>query len=133
MVLQSVGSSVSRGHHFNIEPFKEGTGPKLGQLELGFNLVIDRRGRFPVQFRFNSKDAREFIRHPGPCRRAPEEIEVFRKDLPGLAVVPLGLAAVPSRNPQAFQRNPLGLEHPEHIMIGNDEKVRGRTERGIFI
>ncbi len=70
---------------------------------------------------------------PGTGWRPPEEIEVIGKELPDFAVIVLHRAAVNAGHAQRFQRDTLRVEHPEHVVVGDDEQLCGRPEGGVLV
>ncbi len=58
---------------------------------------------------------------------------MFGEGLPDLAMIGLRRAAVSARHAQRLQGHALGIEHPEDVMIGDDEEIGWRAERRVFI
>ncbi len=54
------------------------------------------------------------------------------KDLPDLSVIRFHRLAITGRYAERFQRDALGIEHAEDVVVGDDEQVGWRAQRGIF-
>ena len=92
------------------------------------DLIVDSLSRFAAEFLVHSEDVAQFVRQPHPVGVPRNRWKLFGEDLPDFAVVGFHLASVNSRNAQSSSRNALRVEHPENVVVGNEQQIGGRAE-----
>src|SRR5580700_6289320 len=125
MVRERIEGRLRRGENFDVESLEERAGAKLRTRQTLRDVVVDSVGRLRRQALAYAEDALEGMGKPQPRRRTSEEVPVRRQDVPDLARVGLDRTAVEAPDTERFERDTLAVEHPEDVMVRNDEKRRG--------
>src|SRR5918998_1001539 len=89
--------------------------------ELPFEVVVDVIGVLGGELLGDAEDACQLLGDPEPRGGAAEEVELLAEVAPDLAMVPLHGRAVGCRHAQVLHRDPLTVEHPEDVVVGDDE------------
>ena len=153
VVRQRVGRVVGRAQRLDARALEDRARPVLGPAQLVVQLVVDRLGVGAAQRLANPEHDLQRVRQPDPGRCAPEQVKVVGERLPdpplvrlrrrsggSLVVARVGLAArvalvarVARADPQRLERDPLRVEHPEDVVVGDDEELGRRAERGVLV
>ena len=64
----------------------------------------------------------ELVPQPAAARRSPEQMKVVREQLPDPPRIAFDRRAVERGYAEAFERDPLRVEHPRHVVIGDDQQ-----------
>ncbi len=131
MVEQGIERRFGSGDHFDVEALEQRTRPEVGLLQRGSNRIVVVIGSARVQSHTKAEHVVEDVVEPHGRRRAPEQVEVRRQYAPCLAWVGFGAGAVGTRNSQRIQRNSLAVEHPEHVMVRDQQQLGGIGEGGV--
>ncbi len=132
MAGERVGCVIGRAQGFDAEAFEEGAGPELRAADLPRQLVVHGSRVLARERLIDPEHAAQHVGQPqaGGCR--PEEEEVVGEELPGATVVGFGRVAsrapLSDRNPERLERDPLRIEHPQDVVVWEDEQFRGRPE-----
>ena len=124
VVAEVVERALGRRQHFDVEALIEGARPELGPHEGVGDSVVEPVGVLRRRLLLDAEDGGEGVVQPQPGRRAAEQREVGGEQAPDRARVLFDRAAVEPRHADGLGRNPLAVEHPVHVMIGDDEQPR---------
>ncbi len=130
---ERIAGCISRAEHLDIEALEKVSRLESLQLQLRRNLIVNHRRGVAAQFLLHPEDLDKLLFEPRATGRSSEEMEIVGKDLPYLSVIPFDDPAILSRNPNVLQGNALGIEHPEDVMVGDDQQICRRSKRGLFL
>ena len=131
MLPQIRGRGVGGGDDLDVEPVEQGARAELGVGDALGDPVIDRVGRFGAGDQFDPEHLDQLVLQPVAGRRAAEELPVLAEGTPDLARVGLDRPAVEPRYAQAGRLDALGGQHPEHVVVGNDQQLGGVGEGAV--
>ena len=121
VVFEGVEGGVGGGEDFDVEFFEERAGTEVGGLE---RFCDDRRSirrRFLVEPFGEAELIFEGVVEPEAGGGAAEEVVIFCEDAPDLAGIGL-FGAIELRNAEGFERDALGVEHAEDVVVGLDQE-----------
>src|SRR5215218_456342 len=75
----------------------------------------------------------ELLGEPEAGRGGAEEVEVLTEAVPDTPVVRLDGGAVDRWHTQILHRDPLAVEHPEDVMVGDDKQLGRRPQGGTLV
>ena len=125
------GSRVGRGDDLDVETVEQGAWAELRIGHTSSDLVVDGIGRLGAWDQIDPEYLNELMFQPVARRRAPKEFPVLAERMPDLPRVGLGRTPIGPRHPELSRFDALRCQHPEHIVIGNDQQLRRVGERGI--
>jgi hypothetical protein len=91
-------------------------------------LIVNGVRGLRTQAFIDAENELKYMLEPHTRRRTSKKKIMLGKGPPDLSRVPFHLTSVGERNAQAFQRNSLTVEHPEDVVIRDEEKI-GRIEK----
>ncbi len=132
VAVERVGRVVRRAERLDSGPLEEDARPELRAGELRRQLVVHGPGVVARERLVDPEHLVELMGQPQAGRCRPEEEKVVGKELPGATVVGLGRGVgrtpVSDRNPECLERDPLRVEHPQDVMVRDNEQIRGCPE-----
>jgi hypothetical protein len=128
VVLKVVLGGIGGAQDLDVESFEEGAGAVLGAGETLFQVVVDLPGAPGGRLLRYAEDVYELIGEPEARGGAAEEVEVLTEALPDTPVVRLDGGAVEGRYAEVLHRDAPAVEHPEDVVIGDDEEVGWRAQ-----
>ena len=131
MLPQIRGRGVGGGDDLDVEPVEQCARAELSVGDALGDPVIDRVSRFGAGDQFDPEHLDQLVFQPVAGRRAAEELPVLAEGTPDLARVGLDRAAVEPRYAQAGRLDALGGQHPEHVVVGNDQQLGRVGERAV--
>ena len=130
---ERVGRVVGGAQRLDAKPLEQRARPEGRRCELGAELVVDCHGGVAAQPFGDTEHVTQLVSQPDAGRRAPEQVDVVRERLPGLPVVHVDGASVGSGHAEHLQRDTLGVQHPEDVVVGDDEQLGRRAERRVGV
>ena len=134
---EGVGGVIGRTERLDAEPLEECSGPELWAAQLGRQLVEYRSRVSGCERLVDPKHVAQLVCQPEARRRPTKEKQVVREQLPGTTVVVFGRGdgstPLPEQNPERLERNSLRMEHPQNVVVGDDEQLRRRPESGVRV
>ena len=125
VVFEGIEGGIRRGDHLDVEAFKEGAGPELRPGQGLRDPVVEfiRIGR--IEPLIDAEEEIEDMLEPHPGGRSPEEVVMLGEKTPDLPGIAFDRTAVDPGNPEFFERDALAVEHPEQVMIRDQEQLGG--------
>src|SRR5262249_12582861 len=125
---QRVVGGVGRRQDLDVETLEYPARAEFRLRQTIGDPVVDSLRRFAAELLVYAEDVAQLVRQPHARRRAAKQMEVFGEGLPDFAVVGLHRAAVNARYAERFHRDALRVEHPENVVVGNEQQISGRAE-----
>ena len=121
VMLEAVGSGIRGAEYLDLKALEERPRRVLGARESLLQVVVQPLRALPGRLLSYAEHADQLVGEPQTRGGAAEEVEVLAETLPDLAVVGLHRRAVEGRDAEVLHRNSLAVEHPEDVVVGDDE------------
>ena len=118
MMSEGVERVIGRGENFDIEAVEKSTRSVFRINQTARDLIIDRVSRLGAKRRVYTQRRAENIFHPNSAGRPKKEMPVVGESTEDGAGVGSGSQR---RNAQLIKLHALRLEHPKHVVIGDDK------------
>jgi hypothetical protein len=115
---------VRGGDDLDVEAIEQCAWTKLRVCYASGDLVVNGIGRLRTWNLINPEDLDELMFQPVAGGRATEELPVLTKRTPDLSGVGFNRSAIESRHSKPSGLDALGSQHPEYVVIGNDQQLR---------
>ena len=122
MVAQCVRCCVGCCKQLDVETLEETSWEELGGAEFFLNLIVDGERIVPIEFFPDIEKLVQLVLEPDAGGSSAKEIPVPREYLPYLARADSTGFAVAVGNPKGIERDALRVEHPEDVVVGNDQQ-----------
>ena len=132
VVFEGIEGGVRRGERLDVEAIEEGAGPELRTGQGLRNPVVERIRIGRIEPVVDAEEEIKDVFEPHPGRRSPEEVVVLRKQTPDRAGIGFDGSSVDPGNPQFLERDALAVEHPEQVVI-RDQEQRRRIGKGDIV
>jgi hypothetical protein len=124
MVPQVRGCGVRSGDDFDVEAVEQCARTERGIGHASGDPVIDGVGRLGARDQIDPEYLDELVFQPVARRRTAEEFPVLAEPAPDLSRVCLNWTPIEPRHPDLSRLDALGGQHPEDVVIGNDQQLR---------
>jgi len=125
---QQIEGAIRCRDDFDIETLEQGARPEGVGHQLGSNRIIAGIGIVGGQRRGDAEQVLQRVVQPEPGRRAAEQVVILGEEAPDPAAIGLDRRAVQRGHPKIFQPDPLAEQHPENIVVRNDQQLGGVGE-----
>ncbi len=128
MPAQIVEGTVGGGDNLDAEALEQSARAEGRFGQSRGDGVVNLIGGLGGQALIDAEHFREGVVEPYAARGGAEEMVVLGETAPDLARIALHRPAVDARDAERLQRDALGMEHPEDVVVGDDEELGGIGE-----